>query len=154
MSKFKQAGSLSCFAMSLDKAVRKLRGCSKSPDDNFVPDKKYSHPMIRKQHFVPVSNEEVEASKKAIMKNTQKSTMWAVRMFMSWVEKRNKRNDEKCPIEVLCSSYMAELCHWLCVFVKRPGMMTSSRIHHVALHNYFLPYSASLIQKGSLRSCW
>ena len=104
--------------MSLDKAVRKLRGRSKSPDDNFVPDKKRSRPMIWKQRFVPVSNEEVEASKKAIVKNTQKSTMWAVRMFMSWEEKRNERNDEKCPIEVLCTSNMAELCHWLCVFVK------------------------------------
>ena len=37
------------------------------------------------------------------MKNTQKSTEWAVRVFMSWEEERNKRSDEKRPIEVLCN---------------------------------------------------
>ena len=52
------------------------------------------------------------------MKNTQKSTEWAVRVFMSLAEERNERSDEKSPIEVLCTSNMAELCHWLCVFVK------------------------------------
>ena len=52
------------------------------------------------------------------MKNTQKSTMWTVRMFTSWADERNKCNNEKCLIEVLCTNDMAELCHWVCVFVK------------------------------------
>ena len=64
------------------------------------------------QRFVTVSNEKVEAAKKAIVvKNSQKSTMWAVCMFTSWAEERNKCNDEKCLIEVLCTNDMAELCH-------------------------------------------
>ena len=75
--------------------------------------------MSDEQRFVTVSNGKVEAAKKAIVvKNTQKSTMWAFCMFTSWAEERNECNDEKCLIEVLCTNDMAELCHWLCVFVK------------------------------------
>ena len=39
---------------------------------------------------------------------------------MSWEEERNKRNDVKRPIGVLYTGArpVAELCHWLCVFVK------------------------------------
>ena len=30
----------------------------------------------------------------------------------------NEHSDENCHIDVLCTSDMAELCHWLCVFMK------------------------------------
>ena len=38
--------------------------------------------------------------------------------FLAYSTSFCERSDEKCPIEVLCTSDMAELCHWLCVFVK------------------------------------
>ena len=30
----------------------------------------------------------------------------------------NEHSDKKCPVKVLCTSDMAELCRWLCVFMK------------------------------------
>lgn len=100
-------------------AVRRVR--SQSPDDNFVPNKKRPRQTASKpkRRFAAISSEEVEAAKKLIvLKNTQKSTLWAVHVFMSWVEERNERGNKKCRIKVLCTSDMTELCHWLCVFVK------------------------------------
>ena len=37
---------------------------------------------------------------------------------MLWAEERNERSNKKYHVEVLCISDMAELCHWVCVFMK------------------------------------
>ena len=116
--------SLSCSfsATSLGKA----QGHSQLPDDDFITDMK--HPWLSasnlekaKQCFTiaTISSEKIKAAKKPIIvKNTQKSIVRAVHVFTPWAEEQNKRSDQKCPIEVLCTSDMTELCHWLCVSVK------------------------------------
>ena len=73
----------------------------------------------KKPHFVVATPEDTEASKKPVqVKNTERSTMWAVRAFCSWVEEHNECSDEKCPIELLCMDDLGLLSKWLCVFVK------------------------------------
>lgn len=63
--------------------------------------------------------EEVEAFKKSLeVKNTNKSTTWAVRAFYSWLEEHNQRSDEKCLSEDLCVEDKALLCDRLCIFCK------------------------------------
>ena len=60
--------------------------------------------VCQPQRFVAVSEADVDASKKPIVvKNTEKATAWAIGVFMSWIEERNERNKEQCPMEVLCS---------------------------------------------------
>ena len=137
--------------MSLGKAGQKLRGCSKSPDNDFVPDKKrsrHSNPMKLNQCFATVLNEDVAK------KNTQKCTMWAVRVLMLSVEEQNKRNDEKCPIEVLSTSNMAEVRYWICVFVKEARHDDGQPHTPCSLTQLLSGNSTSSIQKGSLLSCW
>ena len=53
--------------------------------------------------------------------------------FLAYNASFFEHSNEKCPIAVLCTSDMAELCHWLCVFVKETRRDS----------NYFLTYSAS-----------
>ena len=73
----------------------------------------------KKPRFAVAVPEDTEASKKPVeVKNTERSTMWAVRAFYSWVEEHNERSDEKCPIELLCMDDMSLLSKWLCIFVK------------------------------------
>ena len=84
-----------------------------------------------KQHFAGYYFKRGDPSykKPIIVKNTQKSTMWAARVFTSWAKEQNKRSDQECPIEVFSTSDTTELCHWLCVFVKK------------ARHNNGQPYT-------------
>ena len=73
------------------------------------------------KRFCTVPMAEVEACKKpVVVKNTEKSSLWAVGVFSSWVEERNEHNQEKCPMEVLCMGPGDDklLCYWLCAFVK------------------------------------
>ena len=62
----------------------------------------------------------MEASKKPVeVKNTTKSTMWAVHAFYAWLGEHNEQcADNQCPAEILCMDDMSLLCHWLCIFVK------------------------------------
>ena len=70
--------------------------------------------VCQPQRFVAVSEADVDASKKPIVvKNTEKATAWAIGVFMSWIEERNERNEEQCPMEVLCCrDNAAEHFHW------------------------------------------
>ena len=97
-------------------ALRSEGRVAANSDDDFEGSKP---PQAKKRRFAVSVAEEVESSKKPLeVKNTQKSTMWAVRAFYSWLEEHNDRSEEKCPSEVLCMEDKALLCHWLCIFVK------------------------------------
>ena len=76
--------------------------------------------VCQPQRFVAVSEADVDASKKPIVvKNTEKATAWAVGVFMSWIEERNERNEEQCPMEVLCRIVSAaEHFHWTLLLVS------------------------------------
>ena len=41
-----------------------------------------------------------------------------INYFLAYNASFCERSNEKWPVEELCTSNMAELCHWLCVFVK------------------------------------
>ena len=65
-----------------------------------------------------VSSNEIEAAKKpTVVKNTE---IYCVSCLCVHVmaEERNKRSNQKYPIEVLFTSDTTELCHWLCMFMK------------------------------------
>ena len=105
------------------------------------------HQTQRKQSDVllaTISSEEIEAAKKPIVAKNKthrnKSTVWAVHVFMSWAEERNESSKQECHIKVLCTSNTNELCNWLCVFVKeaRRDDRQLYTIHHVVSHNCFL----------------
>ena len=88
---------------------------------DFKPSRKRRAKTSKKneKRFCTVPMAEVEACKKpVVVKNTEKSTLWAVGVFSSWVEERNEHNQEKCPMEVLCMGDDKLLCYWLCAFVK------------------------------------
>ena len=63
-----------------------------------------------------VSLQAIEDTKKhMVLKNTAKSTNWAVRLFNAWCQQRNARCEEKIPDSILLTDAYEELCHWLCV---------------------------------------
>ena len=83
----------------------------------------------------------------ATMKNAQESTVWAVWVFTSWPRSKasvvTRNSTSKCFSVVIWLSYVIGFdCFW-----RRLGMTTDSRIHHVVSRNYFLAYSASVVQK-------
>ena len=67
-------------------------------DNDFEGSKKLL--QAKKRRFGP--RKYSPARKLLKVKNTQKSTMWAVRAFYSWLEEHNDCSEEKCPSEVLC----------------------------------------------------
>ena len=74
------------------------------PDDDFITHMKHlwlsaSNPKKAKLYLLAtISSEEIETAKKpVIVKNTQRSTVWVVRVFTLWVEEWNERHDQKCP---------------------------------------------------------
>lgn len=81
-------------------ALRKRCGNAKSKvalvKDHDADD--FKEPVKKKIRFGVSTTEEVEASKKPVeVKNTNKSTMWPVRVFGSWLSEHNERPEEKCP---------------------------------------------------------
>ena len=54
--------------------------------------------------------------------------------FLAYNASFCERSDEKWPIEELYSSDMAELCHWLCVFVKKARRDSLSQLLSVIQH--------------------
>ena len=48
------------------------------------------------------TTDELNSSKKELTtKNTEMSTMWAVRAFAAWIQERNAIASDKCPVDVL-----------------------------------------------------
>jgi len=112
------------FGMSLGK----VRWRSQLPDDDFITHMKHlsaSNPKKLKQYLLAtVSSEEIETAKKpVIVKNTQRSTVWAVRAFTLWVEEWNERRDQKCPfaLAIQLNYVIGFACSW-----RRPSMTTDS----------------------------
>ena len=61
----------------------------------------------------------------------------------------HERSDEKWPIEELCTSDMAELCHWLCVVMKEARRDSLSQLlacWHTVLHSAVSAYIPLLSQ--------
>ena len=52
-----------------------------------------------------------------VLSNTRKSTSWAVRVFQSWREQRNKHVTEQCPEKLLEKPTVELLNYWLSRFV-------------------------------------
>ena len=114
------------FAISLGK----VRWRSQLPDDDFITHMKHlwlsaSNPKKAKQYLLAtISSEEIETAKKpVIVKNTQRSTVWAVRVFTLWVEEWNERHDQKCPFApAIQLSYVIGFAYsW-----RRPSVTTDS----------------------------
>ena len=61
--------------------------------------------------------------------NTSKSTSWAVRVFLSWREQRNKRVSEQCPEKLLEEPTVEHLNYWLSRFVSKLVTKTESPTH-------------------------
>ena len=89
-------------------------------DSDFVAGPSRKKARLSGKRFAVVDAKDVDESKAPLSaKNTDKSTLWAVRAFMSWLQEYNERdgNDEKCPLDVMCLGDDALLCRWLCLFV-------------------------------------
>ena len=146
--------SLSWFGVSLC-TMSKLPRPLKHPRNDFESDSDFedmpkhkARRVCQPQRFVAVSEADVDASKKPIVvKNTEKATAWAVGVFMSWIEERNERNEEQCPMEVLCCrDNAAEHFHWTLLLVSlfdprhedsdSPRCSFLSVFHHDGLGNF------------------
>ena len=84
------------------------------------------------------SSKEIEAAEKLIIvKNTQKSTVWA--LMCSHHGQRCKMSVETGNAPSKCFSLEIQLNYvmWLACSLRRPGVMMASRIHHVVSLNSF-----------------
>ena len=70
--------------------------------------------------FKPPSTDEMFAMSKGFMpKNMQKSTTWAVNVFMEWRAARNTADTEhECPEDLLENPIPERLTYWLSRFVN------------------------------------
>ena len=72
-----------------------------------------------KRFAEPTSSEVLERiSKGVVPKSTQKSDQWAQRALTAWIlTERNKRCNEKCPMDILETEDAESLAKWLSLFV-------------------------------------
>ena len=93
------------------------------------------------------------------------SPSWAVGVFMSWIEERNERNEEQCPMEVLCCrDNAAEHFHWTLLLVSLVSLfrihdMKTPTAHAVAFSVFFttmgfLLASTSASETATKRCGW
>ena len=83
-------------------------------DVDFQPAKK-----LKLKHFAPPLSEleMTNVEKGPTVKNTQKCTDWAVRVFSEWCEERNTSEAEKCPADLLDKPSPEAMNYWLSRFV-------------------------------------
>ena len=79
---------------------------------------KTSSPKSSSRFASPVSSPTMrKICKGYVPPNTDKATTWAVRVFNSWRQERDKTSTEKCPESLLGSTDVASLNRWLSRFV-------------------------------------
>ena len=91
------------------------------PDDVYFrePKQKKSKASSSNRFASPLSEAEIaKYGQGPVVPNTVKSTNWAVRVFTEWCLERNKKESEKCPVNLLESKPTAQLLNkWLARFV-------------------------------------
>jgi len=88
-----------------------------------------------KRFVEPTSSEVLERTSKGVVpKNTQKSDQWAQRALAAWITERNKRCNEKCPMDILETEDAESLAKWLSLFVIELRKKDGSKYPPASIH--------------------
>ena len=101
-------------------AMAASSSCSSTSSPPLSPPRKKRLSLSRnkKSRFAVSTDEELDqARKRFVPANTVRCTDWAMKVFNSWIEERNKLGAEKCPSDVLENPDVAVLDKWLSAFV-------------------------------------
>lgn len=104
---------------AIDRAIDLLDKENKEKENKEPPKKRLRLSLKPKERFPLVPAEDIaKSTKELVPSNTAKSNQWALRCFDQWLEQRNERSEEKCPVDILITDDMEKLCHWMVICVN------------------------------------